>query len=160
MRRERPNASLDLRPPERRTIREHAARNHPEEACGALLGQVSRAGVTAVHAAIPLANEGAERTRRYLIGPAAVLQLERRAEELGLKVVGYYHSHPDAPAVPSEADREHAWPWYVYLIAGTSKRGAPQWSAWRLTGDRRRFRRLAIGAGDRLEGGSCTTSVS
>ena len=36
--------------------------------------------------------------------------------EAGLTVLGFYHSHPDHPARPSETDRRHAWPYYSYVI--------------------------------------------
>jgi proteasome lid subunit RPN8/RPN11 len=35
---------------------------------------------------------------------------------MGLDVIGWYHSHPDHEARPSEYDRAHAWPWLSYVI--------------------------------------------
>ena len=95
----------------------HIEAVYPEEAPGGLLGIVGDDAAIEVVEAIPSDNiREDERRRRYLIGPDDVLALERRASDAGLQVVGYYHSHPDAPAAPSDFDREHAWPWYVYLI--------------------------------------------
>jgi len=120
-------------------IREHLQVSYPEEACGGLLGHITEESVAVVEA-VSLANaREAERRRRYLIGPNDVLEMERRAEGLGLQVVGYYHSHPDAPPVPSEFDREHAWPWYTYLIASVENGRLTRSQAWRLTDDRERF---------------------
>ena len=53
---------------------------------------------------------------RYLISPRDLLEAEKAARALGLDIVGVYHSHPDHPARPSEFDREHAFPWYSYII--------------------------------------------
>ena len=53
--------------------------------------------------------------------------------------MGWYHSHPDHPARPSEFDREHAWPWYSYIIVSVAA-GKPQdMTSWRLADDRSHF---------------------
>ena len=92
-----------------------------------------------------------ERTRRYLIGPEHVAGLERAAGALGLDVVGYYHSHPDAAAVPSEFDRDHAWPFYIYVIVGVRSRDAAKVRAWRLLEDRRGFEPVLIVDEDEID---------
>lgn len=120
-------------------IRAHGAEAYPEECCGALLGD----GVGArkiVRLARRLANsrEGA-REHRYLIGPEAYSEAEAAARAEGLEVVGIYHSHPDHPARPSEYDREHAWPWFSYVIVSV-ERGRPlELTSWVLAEDRARF---------------------
>jgi proteasome lid subunit RPN8/RPN11 len=126
-------------------IREHLQLSYPEEACGGLLGRIAYDNVVVVEETVSLANARvAERRRRYLIGPTDVLELERRAEASGLQVVGYYHSHPDAPPVPSEFDRKHAWPWYAYLIASVESGNLTRSQAWRLSDDRERFLPLQL----------------
>jgi proteasome lid subunit RPN8/RPN11 len=126
-------------------IRRQLESAYPEEACGALLADPDDREDRRVIEAVPLANDrGDERGRRYLIGPADVLALERRAEERELSVAGYYHSHPDAPADPSEYDREHAWPWYVYLIVSVREGRAVDERAWELSEDRGRFESVDI----------------
>lgn len=120
-------------------IRDQAESGYPEEVCGGLLGD-AREGAVEVREAVPLSNaRDDERRRRYLIGPEEVLGLERRAESAGLQVVGYYHSHPDAPAKPSEFDRANAWPWYIYLIVSVESGQAGPARAWRLAESRDRF---------------------
>lgn len=124
-----------------RTLEDDARRAYPHEGCGALLGRASAHGPRAVVRAVPLANtHEEERERRYLIGPDDVLRMEEAAEADGLELVGFYHSHPDHPAVPSEFDREHAWPWYVYVIVPVAdgRPGRPR--AWELAPDRSTFR--------------------
>lgn len=126
-------------------MRDHVADAYPEEACGALLGRTTDDGVAAVIVAEPIPNSRRDgRARRYLIGPDDVLKLERRAEATGCQVVGYYHSHPDAPPVPSDFDRENALPWYVYMILSVRAGRAGDLRAWRLSDDRRRFEAIDI----------------
>ena len=121
-------------------IRRQAEAGYPEEVCGGLLGSVAGNGSIEIVEASPIDNTREdERGRRYLIGADDVLQIERRAEAAGSQVIGYYHSHPDAPAVPSEFDREHAWPWYTYLIVSVVDGEARDARSWRLADDRQRF---------------------
>lgn len=136
---------LRLDAPLRGAIRGHLETRYPEEACGGLLAKVDEAGVIRVTAAVPMENDRREeRGRRYLIGPDDVVALERRADREGVTVVGYYHSHPDAPAIPSDYDREHAWPGYVYLIVSVRDGSAVEARAWRLLDDRSGFDRVEI----------------
>jgi proteasome lid subunit RPN8/RPN11 len=131
----------------RSRILRHGERAYPEEACGGLLGLRQGGCAVDVMDAVPLANasEG-ERRRRYLIGPDDVLGLERRADVADLMVVGYYHSHPDAPASPSSADREHAWPGYIYLIVSVEKGQTTSVRAWQLAEDRGDFKAVRLKA--------------
>ena len=78
--------------------------------------------------------QAGERGRRYLIGPEAVLRADRAARAEGLGIVGYYHSHPDHPAVPSAFDREHAWAGVSYLIVPVTAGKAGPARSWRLAG--------------------------
>ncbi len=126
-------------------LRQHVESLYPEEACGGLLGSGAGPENLTVREAAPLPNaQVAERRRRYLLEPEDVLRLERRAEAAGLQVVGFYHSHPDAAARPSEFDLEHAWPWYVYLIVEVDEGRAGAMSAWRLADDRGSFESVVI----------------
>ena len=126
-------------------VREHAERGYPEEVCGALLGAREADGGVHVNELVPVENaRDEERTRRYLIGPEDVIRLESAAEEKGLAVVGYYHSHPDTAAIPSDFDREHAWPWYVYLIVAVRSAKMQDALAWRLREDREAFEPVTV----------------
>ena len=64
------------------------------------------------------------------------MDADRAAEARGLDVVGWYHSHPDHPARPSEYDREHAWPWYSYIIVTVATGTAEEMTSWRLQDNR------------------------
>jgi proteasome lid subunit RPN8/RPN11 len=70
------------------------------------------------------------------VAPLDVIEADKAAEALGLDVVGWYHSHPDHPAKPSEYDREHAWPWYSYIIVSVRAGVEQEMTSWRLNDDR------------------------
>jgi proteasome lid subunit RPN8/RPN11 len=76
--------------------------------------------------------------------PTDWMKLEDEADAQGLTLVGYYHSHPDHPAIPSEFDRVHALPNFRYLITSVQKGKAADFRAWQLTDDRSRFEELAL----------------
>jgi len=120
-------------------IGRHAVRTYPEECCGFLLGE-ERAGTTRVDRVVPAANEREDsRHNRFVMNPETVLAAHQEARAAGLSVVGYYHSHPDHPAEPSEFDREHAWPGLSYLIVSVRRGQVDRARSWRLRDDRTRF---------------------
>jgi proteasome lid subunit RPN8/RPN11 len=131
-------------------IRAHGAETYPHECCGALLGRDSspvlesdrESGTPAreILQLFPLVNRRDDSPRnRFSVTPEDVLAAEKAAREQGLEVVGWYHSHPDHPARPSEYDRDHAWPWYSYIIVSVQN-GTPQdITSWRLNEDRGEF---------------------
>jgi proteasome lid subunit RPN8/RPN11 len=119
-------------------------RAYPEEGCGVLLGRDTGEGREVVRVA-SVDNVSAEnRGRRYLIAPEQFLAAERSARDAGLDVVGFFHSHPDHPAVPSSFDLEHAWPYYSYLIVSVGRDGVREARAWRLAEDRSGFEPEAL----------------
>jgi len=120
-------------------IGRHAVRTYPEECCGFLLGE-ERGGTTRVDRVVPAANERQDsRHNRFVMSPETVLAAHKEARAAGLAVVGYYHSHPDHPAEPSEFDREHAWPGLSYLIVSVRRGEVDRARSWRLRDDRERF---------------------
>ncbi len=138
------------------TIRKHGARDYPSECCGVLLGKAegSAKQVTEVvalknlrqdpHRAqelLPVDDPGRETERnRFLIDPLDQLRVEKDARARGLDVLGYYHSHPDHPARPSNYDRDHAWPWYSYVIIAVEQGAPKDLTSWVLLEDRSAFR--------------------
>ncbi|HXO41452.1 MAG TPA: M67 family metallopeptidase, partial [Thermoanaerobaculia bacterium] len=120
-------------------IGRHAVRTYPEECCGFLLGE-ERGGTTRVDRVVPAANERQDsRHNRFVMSPETVLAAHKEARAAGLSVVGYYHSHPDHPAEPSQFDREHAWPGLSYLIVSVCRGQVDRARSWRLRDDRERF---------------------
>ncbi len=84
----------------------HARNGYPFEVCGVFLGG---SGSARVEAAKPVVNREMESPRvRYQIAPEDLIRIQREAREQGLEILGYYHSHPDHPARPSETDRRVA----------------------------------------------------
>ncbi len=128
-------------------IEGHAEATYPQEGCGFLLGRVSE-GTREVVEARPARNARVDSARnRYLIEPRDFLSAEREARSLALEIVGFYHSHPDHPALPSEFDREHAWPWYAYVIVPVERGRSGTPRAWVLENDRHTFIEAEIGWG-------------
>jgi proteasome lid subunit RPN8/RPN11 len=129
-------------------IREHGIETYPYECCGALLGtdydglandpnQESRKVSREVLSLFPLVNRRDDSPRnRFAVTADDVREAEKAASAKGLEVIGWYHSHPDHPAKPSDFDRDHAWPWYSYIIVSVHT-GVPQdMTSWRLKDDR------------------------
>src|SRR3972149_3222317 len=129
-------------------IGRQGARAYPNECCGALLG-VLNGDTKQGRALLALDNrrEGEAGRTRFLVTADYFRWAEKQARQQGLEVVGWYHSHPDHPARPSEFDREHALPWYSYVVVrvvrvarradGQAGGGRPASTSWGLAGDRR-----------------------
>ena len=125
-------------------IRAHGEESYPRECCGALLGADGE-GAREVTEIFPLVNRRDDSPRnRYSITPEDVLAAERAARKRGAELIGWYHSHPDHPARPSEYDREHAWPWYSYVIVSVVGRKPGELTSWRLAEERSQFEPEAV----------------
>lgn len=101
---------------------EHARATYPEECCGLLIArpeEATEAEARTVIDALPLPNEfDGERRRRFLVRPEQLRAVEQRLDRRIGAVAGFYHSHPDHAARPSQLDEENAWPWYSYVVIG------------------------------------------
>ena len=116
-------------------IRAHGRATYPHECCGALLG---RDGVVEEGFALPNTTDEGPR-RRFLVRPEDYRVAERRARDTGCELAGFYHSHPDHPAVPSQYDLDHAWPSFSYVIVSVMTGIATELRSWRLREDRSQF---------------------
>ncbi len=95
---------MKIRRPLLEAMLAHARSGYPNEVCGVLLGRDRN-----VEKALPVANRETEAPRvRYQIAPEDLLRLQREGRHDGVEIVGFYHSHPDHPARPSETDRRIA----------------------------------------------------
>jgi proteasome lid subunit RPN8/RPN11 len=120
-------------------IRTHGAESYPHECCGALLGRDAET-IRQILDLLPLENRRADSPHnRFTITTDDFRRAEKIAGERGLVLVGWYHSHPDHPALPSEFDRANAWPWYSYVIVSVEQRKPGQVTSWRLEQGRARF---------------------
>ncbi len=120
-------------------IRTHAAESYPHECCGALLGRDREAGREVLDLFLLVNRREDSPRNRFSITADDFRAAEKAAQQRGLELIGWYHSHPDHPAVPSEYDREHAWPWYSYVIVSVVARVPKEMASWRLADDRARF---------------------
>ncbi len=120
-------------------IRAHGAADYPDECCGFLVGRAD-GEMVAVARTVPAANLRDDSPRnRFEIDPGDLVKTDRAARAEGLGVVGFYHSHPAAPARPSEFDREHAWAGYCYVIVSVMSGQPKEMRSWRLTDDHAHF---------------------
>lgn len=125
-------------------IRAQGIETYPQECCGALLGRDDE-NSREVLDLVPLTNRRNDSPRnRFEVTPDDVRLAEKTARERQLELLGWYHSHPDAPARPSEFDREHAWPWYSYIIVSVQKGEPREMTSWRLEDDRNAYHSEAI----------------
>jgi len=116
-------------------IRAHGVETYPNECCGALIG---RDGVVTTTYALPNTTEEGPR-RRFLVRPSDYQEAEKRAAEAGGDLLGFYHSHPDHPASPSQYDLDHAWPFFSYVIVSVREGVSEDMTSWRLREDRSAF---------------------
>jgi len=127
--------ALELKSGAAAAIRAHGVETYPNECCGALIG---RDGVVTGTYALPNTTEEGPR-RRFLVRPEDYREAEKRATEAGGDLLGFYHSHPDHPARPSQYDLDHAWPFFSYIIVSVREGVSQEMTSWRLQEDRSAF---------------------
>ena len=138
-------AELKLPAAQLEAIRGHARRSYPDECCGAIFGRLDgEARVVTDLQELENSWDPVERRRRFLITPQEYMRVEKKADARGLTLLGFYHSHPDAPPRPSEFDREHAWPWFIYPIIGVNGGEPAELRAWQLRADREGYDEVEI----------------
>lgn len=122
------------------SIKKHCEEEFPEECCGFLLGEFSKdeKEVKAVARGTNILDD-LGRFNRFLISSTEFLIQERAAKKIDLNVIGFYHSHPDSEAHPSEIDLKNAWPWYSYVIVSVGIGGSKELTSWVLEDDRSTF---------------------
>ncbi len=125
-------------------IRRHGEETYPHECCGALVGRDGH--VTAIVALPNTTDEGPR--RRFMVRPSDYQLAERRATERGGDLLGFYHSHPDHPARPSQYDLDHAWPTFAYIIVAVAAAKAAAMTVWFLKDDRSRFEKGSLNHGE------------
>ncbi|HSR91900.1 MAG TPA: M67 family metallopeptidase [Gemmatimonadales bacterium] len=118
-------------------VRREGERAYPSECCGAIAGPVD--GDKRAARLYPVANRRTDDPHRYLIEAEQLRSVEREARANNWEILGFYHSHPDHPAIPSEFDTAHAWPWYSYLIVAVADGRAESAVSWVLDPDRPRM---------------------
>ena len=142
-------------------IRQHGADTYPHECCGALLGRDDSAAdgtatsggvqkpLREILALFPLINRREDSPHnRFSVTAEDVRDAEKAALGGEMDLVGWYHSHPDHPARPSQYDQEHAWPWYSYVIVSVAGGKPAEMTSWRLSDDRSEYAREEIAIRD------------
>ena len=113
-------------------MRGHLELGYPNEACGALIGRVDAVD----HEVIEfrgMRNIITDRPwDRYALDPLEQLRVQKDAESRGLEIIGFAHSHPDHPPVPSRFDADHAWSFYSYVVASVQNGVLREARSWRL----------------------------
>ena len=119
----------------------HVEQTYPNEGGGLLIGRVADDGAKVLEEVRVFENqrEIEEQYHRILITDRLVKEAEEYADGKGALLIGFFHSHPDQPARPSEFDREHALPWWSYVIVSVQKGAAVNVLSWQLRDDRSAF---------------------
>jgi proteasome lid subunit RPN8/RPN11 len=126
---------LRLNPQVDAEIRAHGSATYPNECCGALIG---RDGTVTETLALPNTTDEGPR-RRFMVRPQDYRAAEQRASQSRGELLGFYHSHPDHPARPSQYDLDHAWPFFSYVIVSVRDGVSEDMTSWRLREDRSGF---------------------
>jgi proteasome lid subunit RPN8/RPN11 len=128
---------------QQKIICNHAESVYPEECCGILLGEIKKTSKIVVEV-IPTINawtraksDKVDRTKnsRYTIDPSDIFTAQKRSRDLQLDIIGFFHSHPDCPAIPSTCDRSQAWEVYSYLIVSLINGKVKEIKSWVLDSD-------------------------
>lgn len=153
---------IQLDPEQLNMLFYHAEKVYPEECCGIILGTITHDTILPtkrdrkiVLDIIPTQNiwneelakdlpkiadtsaRSSQKEKNFFIAPEDILSAQKEARNRNAIVLGFYHSHPDAPAIPSEFDRAIAWPDYSYLILSLLDGKAKEVKSWQLDKNRK-----------------------
>jgi proteasome lid subunit RPN8/RPN11 len=132
---------IKLRADQLKAIEVHCESTYPSEGAGFLLGRMLDCETLLIEAVLPVKNkrEAEARHNRYELSPKDYMRAETVAMDQGIDLAGVFHSHPDHPSTPSDFDRDHALPRFVYLITSVQASKAVLTQAWRLDDGREGF---------------------
>ena len=96
-------------------IKSHSLKERPIEACGVLTGPEKSRQISA---GVTCANMDENPRAAYTIDPKELLQVIDEIDATqGIRLAGFYHSHPFSEASPSNVDRDRAaWDRFIYAI--------------------------------------------
>lgn len=125
------------------TFRKDSEKKYPFEACGILIG--SNENPIKIIEALPAENINPEkRGDRYEVNPLDIINADRKARKNNCEIVGFYHSHPDTPPIPSQFDLQRAWKDYIYVIISISKGKLSNLKTFRLNENKNEFEEMSI----------------
>ena len=115
-------------------IKSESEKSYPNECCGIIYGKIGESGKKYVESIEPVVNsfDEEEKNHRFLITSETMLNAELYARKAKKDILGFYHSHPNCMAVPSEYDRKHALPVYSYIITSVVGKKAMDFTSWEL----------------------------
>ncbi|HXY03409.1 MAG TPA: M67 family metallopeptidase [Terriglobales bacterium] len=125
-------------------LRQHGEETYPHECCGVLLGRFDgdQRVVTSVARCGNTRDDSPH--NRYNIDPRELIHIQREGRERGEDIVGFYHSHPDHPAMWSTTDLAEAhWFGCSYVITSVEKGKAAVTNSFELIGTEEQHKRLA-----------------
>jgi proteasome lid subunit RPN8/RPN11 len=129
-------------------LRELGEAAYPNEGCGVMIGRADATPV-AIESVTSGRNLVTDRSHdRYLLDPGDIVSAERSAREQGMDIVGFWHTHPDHPAWPSQFDADHAWTDYVYVICRVAAGVCEQINAFSLPEMGEPFAQMEMATGD------------
>jgi len=117
----------------------HGEQNYPFECCGFILGHFKDQKSVGIEYIATTNIKEKKKKRRFLIDPMAYKNAEDRADKQGVSIISIVHSHPDHPDIPSDYDKNHAWPGFSYIIISIKKGAAVSYRSWKLNQDRIKF---------------------
>jgi proteasome lid subunit RPN8/RPN11 len=141
-------ANLVLTPAQKQQIEAEGVTAFPNECCGIIFGR-DIDGQRMVEELEPVTNafEEGEQYHRFSISGTQLMAAEKKCtggSNGGKMVLGFYHSHPDHPARPSEYDRAHAWPFYSYVIVAIHQKKPQDMTCWVLDETTEQFEKQEI----------------
>ena len=115
------------------TIIEHSQNSYPEECCGILFAKPDNDGNAVISVAEKLDNNTGSENKKthYSIDPLVIYEYEKKYREKGYEAAGFYHSHPDAPAILSGEDEREMIPEMLYVIASVINGKCIEIRGWR-----------------------------
>ena len=121
----------------------HGKETYPRECFGFLVGQADAGGV--VRRVVRGTNLNTERTDRFEMDPKEFVQVDRAADDEGYEIIGFYHSHPDWPAIPSQTDISSEVEGSYYVIVSIHEGRPLNTTVWKIAEDEpRRFVSLPL----------------
>src|SRR5580704_1061328 len=127
---------LKIGPKHYEALRQHGEETYPHECCGVLLGRMDDDTTRIVTSTARCGNTRTDSPQnRYNIDPRELVRIQREGRERGEDIVGFYHSHPDHPALWSQTDFAEAhWIGCSYVITSVEKGIATITNSFELVG--------------------------
>lgn len=99
---------------------QHCQKDYPNEACGILAGKDGK-----IERIYRMTNAD-KSSKTFFMDPKEQLKVMKEIRNLGLEMVGIYHSHPETEAYPSAHDVELAfYPEVSYVIVSLKDKNSP-----------------------------------